>query len=123
MATIPEVFAEAVQNYQAGHRRTAESVCHQILAIDPAYWQALHLAAVIARDSGRNEIAAGFLARAIAANSSIAALHHDLGPAHEARAQAARARHPSQFLPLFIAQGAHTKGHGRAPSQVGLSAR
>jgi hypothetical protein len=47
----------------------------------------------------------------------------DPGAAHAARTQGARSRHPSQFLPLLVAGGAHANGHDRIPSRVGMAAR
>jgi len=82
MATLPEAFAVAVEHYRAGRFAAAEAVCQQILAMEPQHSRTLHLAGVIARDSGRNEIAVEFFTRAIGADESIAAFHYDLGGIH-----------------------------------------
>jgi tetratricopeptide (TPR) repeat protein len=64
--TIDEAFNLAVEHQSAGRLGEAESVCRQILQIDPQYAQAIHLLGVLAHLSGRNDLALDLINRSIA---------------------------------------------------------
>lgn len=79
MATIPEAYAMAVQHHQAGQLEAAQRIGEQILAAQPDHAEALHLLGVVASQAGNNELAAGYIQRAIALNGADSAFHSNLG--------------------------------------------
>src|SRR5689334_3639658 len=79
MATIPEAFAMAVQQQQAGQLEAARRICEQILAAEPNQADTLHLLGVVASQVGNNELAVGYIERAIALNGADSAFHSNLG--------------------------------------------
>src|SRR5262249_33908977 len=79
MATISEAYAMAVQQQQAGQLEAAQRIWEQILAAEPNLADALHLLGVIASQGGNNQLAAGYIRRAIEQNGGDPAFHSNLG--------------------------------------------
>ena len=61
---MPPSFQVALQHYQSGRLADAESICRQILAIEPRHADALHMLGFIAYQAGRNEIAVQMILQA-----------------------------------------------------------
>jgi tetratricopeptide (TPR) repeat protein len=70
---------EALDLYQIGAVAAAQGICGEILGADPAHFQALYLASVIAARSGDPAGAAGLLERALAVRPEHAEAHFNLG--------------------------------------------
>ena len=85
MATISEALATAVQHHQAGRLFAAEQICRQILALDPAHVDALHLLGITASRLRRHEEAVLCIRRAIALKGTEATFHNNLGTALKAQ--------------------------------------
>jgi tetratricopeptide (TPR) repeat protein len=83
VATLLEALAIAHQHHQAGRRQAAEQIYRQILAVDPAQPDALHLLGVMALEAGKYEAAIEYIGQAIRLNGSVAAFHNNLGSAFE----------------------------------------
>ena len=103
MATIPEVFASALQHHQAGRLREAEALYLQILQAEPNHADALHLYGVIAHQSGRHDVAIRHISQAIACNPRDARFHNNIGEAYRAQGK------------LDEAAGDHRQGGGAPP--------
>ncbi|MFZ2065526.1 MAG: hypothetical protein WAV27_06055, partial [Xanthobacteraceae bacterium] len=56
-----------MQYHQAGKLAEAESCYRKILAIDPSHFDSLHLLGVVAHQSGRSDLAADLISKAISA--------------------------------------------------------
>ncbi|MBN1569445.1 MAG: tetratricopeptide repeat protein [Acidobacteria bacterium] len=70
---------DAVKLHQAGRLDEAEAVYRQILAVEPAQSDAIHLLGVIAYQRKRFDEAIDLIGRAIALNKRIADYHNNLG--------------------------------------------
>jgi tetratricopeptide (TPR) repeat protein len=81
MATILEALAIAHQHHQARRRQPAEQICRQILAVDPAQPDAIHLLGVMAFEAGKYDVAIEYIGQAIRLNGTVAAFHNNLGNA------------------------------------------
>ena len=81
MATIAEPFQLAVQFHQAGQRRHAESVLHDLLDQEPRHAPALHLLGTLAYEDGQLSAAADWFRQAVAAEPANAVFHSCLGAA------------------------------------------
>jgi protein O-GlcNAc transferase len=64
--SIDQTFQIAVEHHQAGRLGEAERICRQILVEQPAHAEAMHLLAMIAYRTGKNEVALDLFRRAIA---------------------------------------------------------
>jgi tetratricopeptide (TPR) repeat protein len=84
MATISETFGTALHHYQAGNLPLAEALFRQVLAIEPAHADALHILGLIGLARNQNEAAASFIRRAIEVRPDDAMLHCNLGNALQA---------------------------------------
>ena len=89
--TIPQAFAFALEQFQAGLRDTADSVCQQILAVQPAHPGAWHLRGLIAGRAGQHAAAAEHLARAVALLPEVVEYRLDLAQARQCSGQWAAA--------------------------------
>ena len=69
----------AIQHYTAGDLPEAEDVCRDILQTDPNQPVALQMLGVIALQSGKNDIAAKYIQKAIETNPGDADGHSNLG--------------------------------------------
>ena len=61
-------LSAALAQFQAGDLPSAETLCREVLAVDAANGEALHLLGVIAHRSNRNEAAVELVKRAMAAD-------------------------------------------------------
>ena len=77
--TIPQALQLATQRYQAGLPAEVETICRQVLAVDPRQADALHFIGLAALSSGKAEEAAEWIRKAIAVNPSVADFHYSLG--------------------------------------------
>src|ERR1700732_4649478 len=79
MATLAELFDEALRWHQSGDLCQAASLYRQILQADPAHADALHLLGVLTFQTGGHETGIGLIRQAIALNPSAAVFHNNLG--------------------------------------------
>lgn len=77
--TIPQAFAHALQQHQAGRLAEAEAIYRQILVHVPDHPDTLHLLGMIAHKTGHLESAADLIRRAIAGTPGQPAFHSNLG--------------------------------------------
>ena len=82
---VQALFADAVRHHQAGRLGDAERLYRQVLVADPLHPDALHLLGVIGGQTGRHDMAAEMIGRAIAINPNAAVYHANLGIAVEAQ--------------------------------------
>ena len=66
--SIAELLKRAVRHHQAGQLTEAEDYYRHVLAIDQNHFDSLHLLGVVAQQSGRSDLAAHLIGRAIALN-------------------------------------------------------
>nr|MBI3614209.1 tetratricopeptide repeat protein [Nitrospirota bacterium] len=78
---LTQAFAAALRYHTAGKLAEAEQIYRQILAQNPRHADALHLLGVIAHQSGRDDVAIEFIAKAVAVNPAVAEYHNNLGNA------------------------------------------
>jgi protein O-GlcNAc transferase len=64
-ATIPQAPAAAMPHHQAGRLAEAEAIYRQILNVQPANADALHLLGVIASQTGHHTSAVDLIGRAL----------------------------------------------------------
>jgi tetratricopeptide (TPR) repeat protein len=76
---MQQAFAAAVEHHKAGRLADAERVYRQILAANPRHADSLHLLGVIGGQTGRHDLAADMISRAIAINPNDPAYHRNLG--------------------------------------------
>jgi predicted O-linked N-acetylglucosamine transferase (SPINDLY family) len=69
----------ALSHHRAGRLTEAEKVYRQILAIDPNYFDALHLLGALAGQMGQLDAALELIGRAIRVNPDLAIAHNNLG--------------------------------------------
>jgi predicted O-linked N-acetylglucosamine transferase (SPINDLY family) len=81
MMTVPQAYALALQHHYAGRLADAEALYRQILAAQPNHPDALHMAGVIAHQTGREELAIEWIQRSIALAPNNAAAYSNLGEA------------------------------------------
>jgi tetratricopeptide (TPR) repeat protein len=81
LTTVPEALTAALRHHQAGRLSEAGSLYREVLAIEPANADALHLLGVIARQTGHSEAAVAMIGRAISLNPRAAPFHGNLGVA------------------------------------------
>jgi predicted O-linked N-acetylglucosamine transferase (SPINDLY family) len=84
MATIPRALAIAIEHHQAGRLQAAEQIYRQILAVEPAHADALHLLGVVAHQVGNYQTAVEYIGRAIEVQPRVAVFHRNLGLSHRA---------------------------------------
>jgi protein O-GlcNAc transferase len=87
MATVAEVYAQALQNHQAGNLPLAEQLYVQILRADPRHADAHHLLGALALQTGRFELAVRSIGQAVAINPASADYHCNLGLARQTLGQ------------------------------------
>jgi Flp pilus assembly protein TadD len=81
MRSVSEMFQLAWQYYQGGNLQQAELLYTQILLVDPQHVDALHLLGVIARLSGRSDLAVDYFRRALRLRPTFPEAHNNLGNA------------------------------------------
>jgi tetratricopeptide (TPR) repeat protein len=77
--SVQALFATAHRQHQAGALAEAERLYQQVLAADPNHAECLHLLGVVALQTGRVDLAATLIRRAIAINDRAATYHSNLG--------------------------------------------
>jgi len=83
-APLADQFVEAVRHHAAGRLDEAGAGYRQVLARDANHAASLHGLGVIAYQTGRPEIAADLIGRALALEPAVAAFHTNLGNALKA---------------------------------------
>jgi len=78
MATITEALARALQYHQAGNLAQAERIYRQILQVNPADANALHLLGMLAHQVGQNQTALDLIRQAVALLPHVAQFHSNL---------------------------------------------
>src|SRR5215471_9182173 len=86
-----ELFAAAVRQHQAGHLGEAEGGYRRILAIDPQHSGSLHNLGLLALQTGRCDLGADTIARAVALNDRVPDWHYNLAFALSALGRGAEA--------------------------------
>ena len=81
---IQQALRRGLDLHQRGNLAEAEQIYRQILAIEPAHSDALHLLGTLAQQVGRSDIAAKLIGKAIGADRRQAAFHSNLGTALQA---------------------------------------
>ncbi|MGB8843580.1 MAG: tetratricopeptide repeat-containing glycosyltransferase family protein [Aliidongia sp.] len=76
---LADRFRQAQALHRAGRLAAAEAGYRQILAIDPRHADSLNYLGILASQSGRNEVAADLVGRAITLRPRIADYHDNLG--------------------------------------------
>ncbi|MGQ0662460.1 MAG: tetratricopeptide repeat protein [Pseudomonadota bacterium] len=84
MAESPDPLATALEHHRSGRLREAEVAYRQVLDVDPAHADALHLLGVIAHQVGNHQAAIEIIGQAIAIDARVAEYHHNFGLALEA---------------------------------------
>jgi SAM-dependent methyltransferase/Flp pilus assembly protein TadD len=79
-----DLMAEANRQYKQGRLVQAQSLCHRLLASDPANFNGLNLLGVIAQASGDHRLAVKMFAKAIAADRLNAACHYNIANSYQA---------------------------------------
>jgi len=78
---VADLFAQAGQYVQSSRLAEAEALYRQILSLDAHHVDSLHLLGVVAYLTGRHELAAEMIGRAISLNDKVAEFHSNLGNA------------------------------------------
>ena len=81
---IADLLTQGRRHHQAGQFTEAENCYRKLLAIDPSHFDGLHLLGVIAQQTGRSELAARFIGKAIALHDHLG--RHDARTAHPNKA-------------------------------------
>jgi tetratricopeptide (TPR) repeat protein/2-polyprenyl-3-methyl-5-hydroxy-6-metoxy-1,4-benzoquinol methylase len=106
---VPETLEAALGHHQAGELDQAEKLYQQVLRIDSGNADSLHLLGVVAHQRDQNDVAVGFINRAIEVDRSIPLYHSNLGASYRSLGQFDRAvdsfREAIQLAPEF--GGAH----------------
>jgi Flp pilus assembly protein TadD len=79
--TIDQAFEQAVQQHRSGQLPEAEAIYRQILAVQPAHADALHLLGVLAQQTGNPAPAVELIRQAIALNPRASHFQNNLGNA------------------------------------------
>ena len=77
--TLTDRLAQAVALHRQGHLAEAEALYRDIARQDPAHFDALHLAGVVALQTHRTEDGVALIRQAIALNPRVAEAHANLG--------------------------------------------
>ncbi len=78
---IPQVLAQALEKHRAGNYAEAETAYRQILRRAPRHPDALHLLGVVARQTGRVQLALQSIGRALAIVDCEPTIHYNYGNA------------------------------------------
>ncbi|TCO87099.1 putative O-linked N-acetylglucosamine transferase (SPINDLY family) [Chthoniobacter flavus] len=79
--TVQQASALAAQHYQAGNLGQAETLCRQILSVQPNHAEALHLLGVLAHNAGHHDDAVAWIERALLHHPTNPSAHSNLGEA------------------------------------------
>lgn len=78
---VDQLFAVALQRHKAGQFSEAERLYQEILVLEPKHIDSLHLAGVVAHQSGRNEAAVELIERAMEFAGPVSTFHNSMGEA------------------------------------------
>src|SRR3954447_11560694 len=78
-AETQKMFEEAVSLHRAGRAAEAEALYARVLAREPGHVDALHLMGLLARQTGRGEMAVELISRASAGSPNVAEIQSNLG--------------------------------------------
>ena len=87
MATIVELFDQALRIHQSGDLEQAERLYREILRVAPAHADAHHLLGLLAHQTGHHQAAIPLIQEAIALNPPAAVYHSNLGAVYQAVGQ------------------------------------
>jgi tetratricopeptide (TPR) repeat protein len=79
MTNVAEALAWAKQAHQAGQLQQAETLYRQVLRVEPANADALHLLGVLAYQAGQHQLALDYIGKALAVRPQDAAFHSNRG--------------------------------------------
>jgi predicted O-linked N-acetylglucosamine transferase (SPINDLY family) len=79
MLSVRQALDAARQHYRRGEWQQAEQLCLQVLHVDPAQVDALHMLAAIAGQAGRDDQAIEHLQAVLRLQPGLAAAHNNLG--------------------------------------------
>jgi tetratricopeptide (TPR) repeat protein len=75
---VDTLMSLAVGHHQSGRLGPAEQCYREILAIEPSHVDGLHLLGILAHKTGRNELAADLIGKAIALNDQVPIFHSNI---------------------------------------------
>jgi protein O-GlcNAc transferase len=78
-SSISDLFQRGVADHRAGRLEQARAAYHQLLTITPAHADALHLLGLIARQTGRHDLAVEYIGQAIGLHGTRPDDYSDLG--------------------------------------------
>ena len=81
MAAPGDMLTQAVQHHRAGNLAEAERLYHQILAVDPQNFNALHLLGVLAYQTGKHDVAVERIHQALGVYPEFHEAYNTLGAA------------------------------------------
>jgi tetratricopeptide (TPR) repeat protein/SAM-dependent methyltransferase len=84
-AMSANLFASAIEHFNAGRHDDAERLCRDVLMFDKGHFDALHMLGIIAARVGNLDAAIQLYGRALAANPRSAECHYNLGQALRAQ--------------------------------------
>jgi tetratricopeptide (TPR) repeat protein/2-polyprenyl-3-methyl-5-hydroxy-6-metoxy-1,4-benzoquinol methylase len=124
---IAGLFAMGVQRHQRGDLAGAWQHYEAVLARDPAHAESLHHLGIIATQTGRHELAAELIGRAIQFNDRVPEFHYNIGIAFGSLGQFERAVAHNQkavelkpdHAPAFMNLGKALLAQGRAGEAIG----
>jgi tetratricopeptide (TPR) repeat protein len=87
MMNIDKTFESAIKHYQTGNLGTAESLCQEILEIQPQNFNALLMLGVIFHESGDYDLAITYTERSLEAYEASAVAHYNLGISYQKKGQ------------------------------------
>jgi len=82
--TLSQAIEIAVGHHQSGRYREAEHVYLQVLSVDPANFDALHLLGVVAHQQGDHQRAIDLISKAVSVSGSNAVAYNNLGESYRA---------------------------------------
>ena len=77
--SIIETMTAALGHHRAGRLREADALYREVLRLEPEHADALHLLAMVAHQSGQDDVASAYIDRAISANPSNPVYHRNAG--------------------------------------------
>jgi len=94
-------YATAKEHHRAGRVAQAEAACTAVLAVEPGHIGSLYLLGLIAQQAGKNDVAIGFLGKALTVNDRIPECHAQIGLAYRAAGRLDQAaRHYERAIEL-----------------------
>jgi len=87
----PQMLSTALAYHQRGELMLAAQLYRQIVSVDPANFEALHLLGVVCLQSGQPHQAVEWIERALGLQPGVSAIHANLGEAYRALGQLERA--------------------------------